>query len=144
MSDKIPNLQITLAVEPRLQFQPLMLALEELAEFLSVETKFDLKNVLYSALVWAGMHPAGTPRLPDNVAPLQGVNPSRYAIAMHKEAEATFVESRKAAKRLKDALITALGPDISKEIKHATRGHMDQEVHEIISLVRATYGTLNS
>jgi len=100
MSDKIPNLQITLAVEPRLQFKPLMLALEELAEFLSVETKFDLKNLLYSALVWGRMHPAGTPRLPGNVAPLQDADPSRYAIAMHDEAETTFVEARKAGKKL--------------------------------------------
>jgi hypothetical protein len=143
MSDSVHKIAQTLEINPRKNFRAFMIAVRTLGEFLSSAGRWDLLNLLFSAAEWAALHPAGAPRLPGMPA-TPGPFASQHEITQFKWDRDSHIGALDAAKKFKAAIIVGLGTDIASEIAHPIYGHMQLEVHDIVTSTTERYGTLNA
>ena len=134
----------SLSENPRLRFATWKTAVLQWATTHRING-FDLTSLLLTNEEWEAKFPAIAgilqPRLPIFPARLAGNATTTAALNWKYDTEIANSAVALAAS-FKEAILSSVGPAISREFAHPTRGHIDHDIHEIMELIERGYGTV--
>ena len=131
-----------LSLDPRQNYARWLISVGERAVLKST-TSIVLRNLLTPQAEWLVANPANPSRIPTAPAEL-GNNPNAGAIAQWKHATDVANSAIILSNDLKTDIILSLGESIDRETSVGTTGHTTQHIHDILALVHAAYGTIDT
>ena len=131
-----------LSSHPRQCYRKWLTSVRECA-VLNSTGSIDLCNLLTPQAEWLALHPENPSRLPLAPAALGG-DPNAGTIAVWKHRTEISDSAVRLSNDLKADIITSLGRSIDLETSVGTTGHTTQHIHDILALVHAAYGTIDT